>query len=279
MNVDRISYMNSDIDSNNPKWHKKNHKIKRLRKKQEQKLSTREYVSYLKELRLYDDKIAAINRKKNIEFFCVLSKIMHFYRIISGIKIFKLNTKVPTVSGDRPIIFVVTHVGKEDITVFNDIANTHYTILSGDYESLHCRIEGWLMRLNGVLFFDMRSKQERIEIEGRVASVLKSGDSILCSMEAAWNIFPNEIVQKLFPGMIRVAIETNAVIVPIGIERFSKKQYGVNISKTLFDPSKYIEIASDKKQLLKATDELRQILAETKYELYFDRKMRHHQFV
>lgn len=64
MNLDRISYMNSDIDSNNPKWHKKDHKIKRLRKKQEQKLSTREYTSYLKELRLYDDGIATINRKK-----------------------------------------------------------------------------------------------------------------------------------------------------------------------------------------------------------------------
>lgn len=93
-------------------------------------------------------------------------------------------------------------------------------------------------------------------------------------MEAAWNISPHEIVQKLFPGMIRVAIETNAVIIPIGIERFSKKQYGINILKTLFDPFKYIDTASDKKQLLKATDELRQILAETKYELYFDRNIR-----
>lgn len=71
----------------------------------------------------------------------------------------------------------------------------HYTILSGDYESLHCRVEGLLMYLNGIVFFDMRSKQERMEIEQRVVSVLNSGDSILCSMDANGNVDTYGVLQ------------------------------------------------------------------------------------
>lgn len=265
--------MDSVIDRNNSKWHKENHKIKRLREKQERQLTDCEYASYLKELRLHDEKKTG-NGKNQMNYFFLLHNMMRLYRSMAGIKIVKLSTQMSVVSDHRSVIFVITHVGKEDITVFNEVTDRHYTILSGDYESLHCRLEGLLMSVNGVLFFDMRSKQERTEIEERVASVLKRGDSVLCSMEAAWNISPNEIVQRLFSGMIRVAMKTNAVIIPIGIERFSKKMYGINISKYVFDPFAYISVRNSKEQLSRATDTLRPLLAEVKYELYFDENIR-----
>lgn len=55
----------------------------------------------------------------------------------------------------------------------------------------------------------------------------------MCSMEAAWNLSANEIVMELFPGMLRAALRSNALIVPVGIERFSYRLYGINVAQRL----------------------------------------------
>ena len=254
-----------------------NHKnIKRLSQKEEKKLSDDEYAIYLKELRMYDDssKINNMELKNRKKLNPFLRKMMKVSRIASGIKVIKLNTKLPTEINNRPIIFVLTHVGKDDIAVFNEAITKHYTILSGDYESLHNNIEGFVTILNGVEFFDMRSKTERKEIEKKVVQKLKSGDNILCSMEAAWNLSPNIPVLELFPGMINAAINSNAVIISVGIERFNKKLYGINVGKKIFDPKVYNEKYKNKEEMLEiAKNELRQIMADIKMELYFDKKI------
>jgi len=117
----------------------------------------------------------------------------------------------------------------------------------------------------------MKSPEERSTIEDKVVEVLNSGDNILCSMEAAWNLSANEIVMELFPGMIRAAIKSNAVIVPVGIERFSRKLYGVNMASVVFDPNEYV--AKHKNwdvAIEEARQDLRQIMADLKFQTYFD---------
>lgn len=169
---------------------------------------------------------------------------------------------------------MLTHVGKDDIAIFNEVIGCHYTILSGDYESLHNRVEGFISMLNGTIFFDMDSKEERNQIEEKVVDILKNGDNILCSMEAAWNLSPNEIVQELFPGMVRAAIKAKAIIICVGIERFHSKLYGINIASKVFDPTLYAIQYDDEKNMLNiAREELRQYMAELKFELYYHEKI------
>ena len=192
-------------------------------------------------------------------------------RISKGIKVRKLNTQMPSVPEDRQVIFVLTHVERDDISIFNEVVGEHYTILSGDYESLHNNLQGFVIALNGTVFFNMKSKEERNLIEDKVVEVLKSGDNILCSMEAAWNLSANEIVMELFPGMLRAALKSNALIVPVGIVRFSYRLYGINVAQEAFDVNEYIAKYQDTGQAIeKARENLRQIMADLKFQTYFE---------
>lgn len=248
-------------------------KVTRLSKRQEALLTNEEYEIYLKQLKSQDEnsKLGTMSLRHRMRYHGLLRFLMRADRISKGIVVRKLNSKMPDVPNDRQIIFVLTHVGKDDISIFNEVINRHYTILSGDYESLHNNVEGFILALNGTVYFDMKSKEERAAIEERVVQVLKSGDNILCSMEAAWNLSPNEIVMELFPGMLRAALKSNALIVPVGIERFSHKLYGINIAKEAFDVKNYIRKYTDVDYAIEiARCELRQIMAELKFETYFD---------
>lgn len=249
----------------------KDKEVKRLSEKEEQKLNELEYQMYLKKLRLNDElnNINNLSLEKRKKLVPTLRKIMQLNLKASNIEIVTLNEELPTTN--RPIIFVLTHVGRDDISAFTTAIKKHYTILSGDYESLHNNLEGLITSLNGVKYFDMKSKEDRYSIAMKAEEVLKNNDNVLCSMEAAWNISPNEIVTKLFPGMIKVAIYTNAVIIPVGIERFNSKLYGVNVSKTIFDPKKYI---NDDFKYTHAIEDLRQLMADTKYQIYFDDRIK-----
>lgn len=247
-------------------------KIQRLSKKQEEKLTNDEYAVYLKQLRQKDDvaKINNLHLSTRRKIAPLLRVILMMSTVFTGIRIEKLNCKLPETNG-RPVIFVFTHVGKDDQIVFSRVIKDHYTILSGDYESLHNNVEGIICKMNGILFFDMRSKKERAEIENRVESILRVGDNIFCSMEAAWNLSPNVPVHELFPGMIRSAIRTKAVIIPVGIERFSKKLFGINIGSSFFDPMTYVgRFGSEREMLDAARDDLRVQMADIKMQLYFD---------
>ncbi len=258
------------------KSQEKNRKIIRLSNKLEENLTDDEYAIYLKQLRIHDDssKVSNLSLKERKRIAPFLRILMKGSRIASRIKIYKLNQKVPKIPNDRPIIFVLTHVGKDDQIVFSDIIKEHYTILSGDYESLHNKIEGNICKINGIKFFDMRSQKERNEIGKKVEETLKEGDNILCSMEAAWNLYPNVPVTELFKGMIHSAINANAVIVPVGIERFSKTRYGINVGEEVFDPLTYVEKFQTEEEMVNvAKDDLRQILANLKMKLYFHKKI------
>lgn len=257
------SYMDAEITAGK--------KIRRLVVRQEARLSDEEYLSYLHRLRIQDDngflnKIPLKIRKR----ICVLLRVLMKLSLkVGGIQVHSVNTNIPREENNRPIIFVLTHCGRDDISVFSKYIKSHYTILSGDYESMHNRIEGLICGLNGQVFFDMKSKTERGTIVDKVVEILNSGDNILCSMEAAWNISPNELVYELFPGLLLAALKSNAVILPIGIERFSKKLYGFNASTEFFYPEKYFGKIIDSNELEYALTELRDIMASLKYECYF----------
>ena len=117
----------------------------------------------------------------------------------------------------------------------------------------------------------MNSPMERKTVIQRVSNKLKQNDNILCSMEAAWNLSSNSLVNKFFSGMIYAAYDANALILPVAIERFNSKLYSVNVSDIYFDSQKYFKnVDINKENVKKYTEEIRQKLANLKFETYFD---------
>lgn len=248
-------------------------RVVRLSKKKEQLLNEEQYADYLRRLKAQDEKsyLGTMSLQKRMRYHGLLRFLLRIDRISKGIRVRKLNTQMPNVPKDRSVIFVLTHVGRDDISIFNEVISEHYTILSGDYESLHNNLQGFVIALNGTVFFNMKSKEERGSIEDKVVEVLKGGDNILCSMEAAWNLSANEIVMELFPGMLRAALRSNAVIVPVGIERFSYRLYGINVAGQAFDVNEYITKYQNAGHAIEiAREDLRQIMADLKFQTYFE---------
>lgn len=245
--------------------------MRQLNNEEEEQLTDDEYCMYLKELRLKVEHSIIDNLPMPVYRLLhpILAKELEKDLISKAIKVKELNQEIPSSIGKRPIIFTLTHVGVADITVFSKaIPKKHYTILSGDFESLHNRIEGLAFRLNRAKFFDMRSKEDRAKVEDIVVETLKK-DHLLCSMEAVWNTTPNKNIQDLFSGMITAALKANAVILPVGIERFDGKYYGYNVSQQYFDAKEYFQNCEfNKENLKKATAEVRQLMADAKGQLY-----------
>ena len=247
-------------------------KIKRLNDVEENQLNEEEQLLYLKELRMIDDiKLNNTSIKKQLILNPILQKLMSLSRIASRIKVIAINKKLPEGIENRPIIFTLSHVSKEDQIIFNEAVTKHYTILSGDYENLHNNIEGTITKLNGVIFFDMNSKEERQNVVSRVSEKLKSGDNILCSMEGAWNLSANTIVNPLFTGMISAALDSKAVIVPVAIERFNSNLYSICVSDKFYDPIQFFSNKEVNKENMKSfAEEIRQKLADMKFNSYFN---------
>ncbi len=225
------------------------------------KMSLAAVKKYHLEKRSYENQNGI--EEKNI----ILKKILHPFpyiaivtdRIISGNKVITLSDKREKT--DNPIIYACAHCHPEDPTTAFEVIKEHAYLFLGDPEDVYQKIEGLLLELNGVINVETRVKQSYIEellnlnliqeeeIENlkeiikkdrklaysKAVEILKKNTNLLIFPEGAVNITPNLPVMKLYPGTVKMALETGAEIVPIALERYGNRFYaniGHNIKVT-----------------------------------------------
>ncbi len=105
-------------------------------------------------------------------------------------------------------------------------------------------------------------KEDRHICEETCIKRLDAHDNILIYPEGAWNITP-KLTQPLFTGTARMAIRSNALIVPIGVIRDGKK-YSVNIGEPMDVSGASLSDVQD------ITDELKEKINTLKGEMIFD---------
>ena len=162
---------------------------------------------------------------------------------------------------DRPKIYAVTHICKADIEVVSEALKEHYYLLSGDFENLHDTVDGLFLAINGVIYFNEQDKVDRHEVKRRMVDVLYKGGNIMYFPEGTWNLSPNLPVLPCYRGIIDVALESNALIVPVGIEQYGKK-FITKIGRN-FDVSEFGETRK-----AEALSKLRDQMAELKWEIW-----------
>lgn len=161
---------------------------------------------------------------------------------------------------DQPIIFAVTHVGKFDVEVVSEAIREHYYLLSGDYEHIQGIIDAPFLNANGVIYFNERVKADRRSASERMISLLKQGGNLMYFPEGTWNLSPNLPMLPCYWGIIDVARNGGATIIPVAAEQY-EKHFVINIGDN-FDVTHY---GNDKKQ---AIEDLRDILATLKWEIW-----------
>lgn len=162
---------------------------------------------------------------------------------------------------DNPMIFAVTHICKEDIEIVSEAIKEHYYLLSGDFEHLYDTLDGLFLALNGVLYFNEKDRADRHDVKDRMIQILKGGGNIMYFPEGTWNLSPCLPVLPLYRGIIDVALDAHAIIIPVAIEQYGK-QFVVKIGSN-FDPQTY-----GKHGKAEALATLRNRMAELKWEIW-----------
>lgn len=155
-------------------------------------------------------------------------------------------------------VFAAAHVGRYDIeSVMEAIGEQAYFIM-GDPEETYRNFEGFFLdkmygRIcldTGYQIYDLFQKRragmefssqekeiyEEYRRDRHICEVtatrrVKRGDNILIFPEGAWNITPR-MVQPIFPGAAKMAVNGDGVLVPIGVLR-QGKTYSVNIGREI----------------------------------------------
>lgn len=189
----------------------------------------------------------------------LFARLLQLDCTLSHEKVIVIKNKSTQTKG--PIVYASTHVGGFDITrVFQEIDANGY-ILFGDPGEIYKDIYGLLAFLNGWIPFDTNNKLEREIATFRAEELLSKGENLLIYPEGAWNFSDHLPVMHIYNGAARIALHTNAEIIPIAIELYGKKWY-VNIGKNI-DPASLA--LTDEVSL---TEYLRNQLATLKWEIW-----------
>jgi hypothetical protein len=128
---------------------------------------------------------------------------------------------------DRPLIFTPNHGFKDDLLNAMIVADRHFYILFGSYDQFYYTFDGQLANLFGVVMVnrdDPKSKETAIP---KMIKAIEYGTNALIFPEGCWNLTDSELIMKLYSGFYRLAVSTNALIVPIGLHIEGKNCYAI----------------------------------------------------
>lgn len=233
----------------------------------------------------YQNNIAEknIRLKKAIHIFPYTAIVLN--RIFSNNKLIILNDKREKV--EKPVIYACAHCHPEDPTTAFEAIKEHAYLFLGDPEDVYQKIEGLLLEINGVIELETRVKESYInellnlnaispsgvdevknmlKLDRKIAyekaiEILNNGTNLLIFPEGAVNITPNLPVMGLFPGTIKMAMETGAEIVPIALERYGNRFYA-NIGENIKVVSNHFE------NIKYYNEKLRDALATLKWQIW-----------
>jgi len=188
---------------------------------------------------------------------------------------------------NKPVIFVVSHIGKYDFEIVNELIKKQFYVIASDFRNMYGNFNGLMMNVFGVVFVDELSKEDKEYTSKMMKKILKTksffkNTNIMIFSEGTWNITENEPIMDIHLGAVDAALETNAVILPISVEQYDKN-FVVNFGE-FYDPSNEaikdgidynsLDESIEKERLIKlrtkikANTILRDQLATLKYEIW-----------
>lgn len=180
-----------------------------------------------------DEKLKYMSLRKKIR--PIFRKMLYLQRLLNKQSIEIINDQ--HTQSEKNIIFAVSHIGKYDFEMVNEVLKEHFYVMASDYRNMHGNINEFFLNMNGVVFINELSKDDRLYSKKMMEKILLNNDNIMIFPEGTWNISENEIIMDTHLGTVSAALSTNSIIVPIAIEQYDKK-FKINIGEN-FDPLEY----------------------------------------
>lgn len=117
---------------------------------------------------------------------------------------------------DRPVIYAVNHFCFADTPIMGRITPKRSYILLGKQR---LGFSDWLyFILNGVIFVDRKDKEDMSASKLAMSAYLNKSRSIVMFPEGTWNLTENQLMLPMKWGIIDIAKETVAQIIPTLLE-------------------------------------------------------------
>ena len=235
---------------------------------QEYKIKQKEFLELYYKLRKKEEstwysKLSLEQRKKIHKFILALYKVKNR---LGGFSYQILGDERTTT--DRPIIFVVSHVGKFDVEVVSEAIKDHYYLLSGDFEHIQGIMDVPFLGLNGVFYFNEQVKEDRKLVSKKMIDHLCNGGNLMYFIEGTWNITPDLPMLPCYWGIVDIAKEGNAIIVHIAAEQ-NGKLYKIKIGNN-YDMNLY---GSGNAEKSRAIGDLRDVISTLKWDIWETEKV------
>ncbi|MBP3461412.1 MAG: 1-acyl-sn-glycerol-3-phosphate acyltransferase [Bacilli bacterium] len=176
------------------------------------------------------------------------------------------------IKSDKPVIYAITHMGMYDYQIVCEAIKDHQYPFAGDPETMYRSGDGLLLSLNGLIYCDTNSKEDRHIALETSKQLLKNNENLLIYPEGIWNLTSNLLSLPLFPGIINMALETGCDIIPVAVEQYDKDFY-VNIGENFKINGSEVTEENKKNYIDNQRENLRNILASLKWEIYESRSI------
>ena len=170
-------------------------------------------------------------------------------------KIIKENICNP--KNGHPIIYAVNHSSYQDTPIICNSINERGYILAGKQKLAF--IDELFFNLNGSIFVDRKNKEDMIVSKNAMEEYLNKNKPIIMFPEGTWNLTDELLMLPMKWGIIDVAQETNAQIIPVNLDYDRKKR---ECRVTYGEPILPNNYQTKKEQI----DELRDIMATMRWE-------------
>lgn len=165
---------------------------------------------------------------------------------------------------NKPIIFAINHQCVYDTPIACKAIKKHGYILSG--KQPFEKIDELFFNLNGSIFVDRKDKKDMALSKDAMVEYLKKGQNIIMFPEGTWNMTDQELMLNMKWGIIEVAKETNAQIIPV-VLNYDRDN---NKCSVVFGQTMVIEKDRDKKE---AIEELRDEMASLRWKAIDETKI------
>lgn len=122
----------------------------------------------------------------------------------------------------KPVIYAANHFCFADTPIMGRITPKRSYILLGKQR---LGFSDWIyFMLNGVIFVDRKDKEDMAASKQAMSAYLNNGRSIVMFPEGTWNLTENQLMLPMKWGIIDIAKETGAQIIPTVLEYDREKK-------------------------------------------------------
>ena len=117
---------------------------------------------------------------------------------------------------DSPVIWTLNHRFKDDVLASVLSIPRQFSLFFGSIPQFYNTFDGVLAYHIGTLVLNRKSKASRTASQDKLKYVIDNlGLDVLIAPEGVWNKNPHKLLEHFWPGVYRIAKETNSKVVPI----------------------------------------------------------------